>query len=136
MIISGWGIFLIFATNQAAAQILTLYPPFKLATITVLNISAYLILLRIYNSAKLIPANTNLRKTIQKHALELNLLWLIGQAEMEKEIEKTVKEITQDAQDKGNLETDTEQQPIEMDEKELKKYVELVIREVRKVRQY
>jgi hypothetical protein len=100
MIISSWGIFLIFATNQAAAQILTPYPPFKLVTITVLNIAAYLILLRIYNSAKLIPANTNLRKTIQKHALELKLFWLIEQAEMEKEIQKTVKEITQDAQDK------------------------------------
>jgi hypothetical protein len=132
MIISGWGIFLIFAANQAATQIVSPYPPFGLATITVLIIAAYLMLLGIYNSATLVSANTNLRKSIRKHALESKLLDLIGQAEMEKEIQKTVKEITQDAQDKGNLEIDTEQQPIELDEKELKKYVDLVIREIKK----
>jgi hypothetical protein len=47
---------------------------------------------------------------------------------MEKEIEKTVKKITQD---KGSLEIETEQ-PVELDEKELKKYVDFVIREVKK----
>jgi hypothetical protein len=48
---------------------------------------------------------------------------------MEKEIEKTVKKI---AQDKDSLEIDIpEQQPIELDEKELKKYVDFVIREVK-----
>jgi hypothetical protein len=137
MIISGWGIFLIFAANQAVAQMTTPYPPFGLATLTVLNIAAYLMLLGIYNSATLVSANNNLRKSIRKHALESKLLHLIGQAEMEKEVQKTVKEITQDAQDKGRLEIDTEQQqPIELDEIELKKYVELVIREVRKGHEY
>jgi hypothetical protein len=134
MIISGWGILLIFGTNQAVAQTLGPYPPFGLATLTVLIIAAYLMLLGIYNSATLVSANTNLRKFIRKRTLESRLLDLIGQAEMEKEIQKTVKEITQDAQDKGNLEIDTEQQPIELDEKELKKYVDLVIREVKKER--
>jgi hypothetical protein len=134
MIISGWGIFLIFAANQAAAQILGPYPPFGLATITVLNIAAYLMLLGIYNSATLVSANINLRKSIHKHALESKLLGLIGQAEMEKEVQKTVQEITQDAQDKGNLEIDTEQQPMELDENELKKYLDFVIREVKKER--
>jgi hypothetical protein len=134
MIISGWGILLIFGTNQAVAQTLGPYPPFGLATLTVLIIAAYLMLLGIYNSATLVSANTNLRKFIRKRTLESRLLDLIGQAEMEKEIQKTVKEITQDALDKGNLEIDTEQQPIELDEKELKKYVDLVIREVKKER--
>jgi hypothetical protein len=52
---------------------------------------------------------------------------------MEKEIEKTVRKI---AQDKDRLDINTEQQqqqqPIELDEKELKKYVDFVIREVKK----
>jgi hypothetical protein len=129
MIISGWGIFLIFGANQAAAQIVAPYPPFGLATITVLNLAAFLMLLGIYNSATLVSANKKLRKSIHKHALESRLLRLIGHAEMEKEIEKTVKKI---AQDKDSLEIDTEQQqPIELDEKELKKYVDFVIREVK-----
>jgi len=72
------------------------------------------------------------RKSIHKHVLETRLLRLIGHAEMEKEIQKTVKKITQD---KDRLEIDTEQQqqqPIELDENELKKYVDFVIREVKK----
>ena len=128
MIISGWGILLIFGADQAVVQTLAPYPPFGLATITVLNIAAFLMLLGIYNSATLVSTNNQLRKSIHKHALESKLLGIIGQAEMEKEIEKTVKKITQD---KGSLEIETEQ-PVELDEKELKKYVDFVIREVKK----
>jgi 3-isopropylmalate dehydratase small subunit len=58
------------------------------------------------------------------------VIGLIGHAEMEKEIQRTIKKITQD---KDRLEIDTEQQqPVELDENELKKYVDLVIREVKK----
>ena len=74
MIISGWGIFLIFAANQASAQMLTPYPPFGLATITVLVSASYLMLLGIYNSATLVSANNELRRSIHKHALESKLL--------------------------------------------------------------
>jgi len=128
MIISGWGIFLIFAANQASAQMLTPYPPFGLATITVLTTAAYLMLLGIYNSATLVSANNELRRSIHKHALESKLLGLIGHAEMEKEIQKTVKQVTID---KYDLEKDLKE-PVELDEKELEKYIEFVVREVRK----
>ena len=53
---------------------------------------------------------------------------LIGHAEMEKEIEKTVKAITQR---KGSLERETDI-PIEFDERALKKYVDFVIKETKK----
>jgi len=99
MIISGWGIFLIFAANQASAQMLTPYPPFGLATITVLATAAYLMLIGIYNSATLVTANNELRRSIYKHASEIKLLGMIGQAEMEKEIQKTVKQVTIDKYD-------------------------------------
>ena len=130
MIISGWGILLIFGADQAVvqSQLQSPYPPFGLATLTVLIIAAFLMLLGIYNSATLVSANNELRKSIHKHALESKLLGLIGHAEMEKEIQKTVKKISQD---KESLERDTEQ-PVELDEKELKKYVDFVIREVKK----
>ena len=96
----------------------------------VLNIASYLMLLGIYNSATLVSANNNLRISIRKHALESRLLGLIGQAEMEKRIQEIVKRINQD---KDSLEIDT-QQPVELDENELKKYVDLVIREVKRGR--
>lgn len=129
MIISGWGLFLIFATNQATTQIIPgIYPPFGLLTITVLNIAAFFMLLGIYNSAILVSANHNLRKLIRKHTLESRLLDLIGKAEMEKEIQKTVQKIIED---KSDLEVDKKTE-FELDEKELEKYIDSVIRETKK----
>jgi hypothetical protein len=85
-------------------------------------------LLGIYNSATLVSANNELRKSIYKHALESKLLGLIGQAEMESEIRNTVKQVSQD---KYELEKELEE-PVELDETELKKYIKFVIREVGK----
>jgi hypothetical protein len=128
MFLSGWGIFLIFAANQAETQIVGPYPPFGLATLTALNMGAFLMLIGIYNSATLVSANTQLRRFIHKQAFESRLLSLIGHAEMEKEILKTITKITQD---KSTVEEDTEE-PIELDENELKKYIDLVVRESKK----
>ena len=133
MIISGFGIFLIFAANQAATQTIPgIYPPFGLLTITVLNIAAFFMLLGIYNSATLVSANHNLRKLIRKHALESKLLGLLGHAELDNEIRKTVKEITQD---KITLERHKEAE-FEFDEKELEKYIDSVIKETKKEHKY
>src|SRR5215831_16875933 len=128
MIISGWGIFLIFSANQAEAQIIGPYPPFGIATITILNIAAFLMLVGIYNSAVLVSASNDLRKSIYKHALESKLLGIIGSAEIENELQKTVTKITDE---KKHLMADT-QQPVELDGMELKKYIEFVVREVKK----
>ena len=127
MIISGWGIFLIFAANQAGAQIIAPYPPFGLVTVTVLNLAAYLMLIGIYNSATLVSANDNLRKTIRKHAVQSKLLDLIGHAEMEREIQKTVSDIIRE-QELTDIHTGTIS---ELDEIELKRYLDIVIKEVK-----
>jgi hypothetical protein len=128
MIISGWGILLVFSSNQAATQIVNPYPPFGLVTITILITASYLMLLGIYNSATLVSANNELRRSIHKHALESKLLGAIGHAEMEKEIQNTVKQVNRD---KYELEKELEE-PVELDEMELEKYIEFVVREVRK----
>jgi hypothetical protein len=129
MIISGWGLFLIFAANQATTQIVPgIYPPFGLLTITVLNIAGFFMLLGIYNSATFVSANHELRKLIRTHTFESRLLDLIGQAEMDNEIRKTVKKITEY---KGTLEMDKKAK-FELDEKELEKYIDSVIKETKK----
>ena len=128
MIISGWGILLIFSSNQAATQIVIPYPPFGLVTVTVLVIASYLMLIGIYNSATLVSANNELRRTIHKRALGSKLLGAIGHAEMEKEIQRTVKEVSRD---KYELEKELEE-PVDLDELELEKYIEFVVKEVRK----
>ena len=119
---------MIFAANQAVVQLVTPYPPFGLATITVLNIAGYLMLLGIYGSATLVSANTNLRRSIHKHALESKLLNLIGHAEFEREIQRTVGKIIAD---KPDIEVVSETE-YELDEEELKRYLEVVIKEVKK----
>jgi hypothetical protein len=131
MFISGCGIFLIFAANQATTLIVSPYPPFGLATLTVLDMGAFLMLLGIYNSATLVSTNNELRRFIHKQALESRLLSLIGHAEMQKEIQRTIAKITQD---KPMLEEDTKE-PIELDENELKKYIDIVVRESNKKHQ-
>jgi hypothetical protein len=85
-------------------------------------------LIGIYNSATLVSANNELRRTIHKRALESKLLGAIGHAEMEKEIQKTVKEVSRD---KDELEKELEE-PVDLDELELEKYIEFVVKEVRK----
>jgi hypothetical protein len=127
MIISGWGILFIFSSNQAVTQIVIPYPPFGLPTVTILVIASYLMLLGIYNSATLVSTNNELRKSIYKRALESKFLGLIGQAEMENEIQNTVKQVSRD---KNLIEKELEE-PVELDETELKKYVEFVIKEAR-----
>ena len=70
MIISGFGIFLIFAANQAATQTIPgIYPPFGLLTITVLNIAAFFMLLGIYNLQHLFQQITTCVN------LYVNMLW-------------------------------------------------------------
>ena len=54
------GIFFIFNANKATTQIISPYPHFGLATVAVLNLGSYLMLLGIYNSAILVSANNGL----------------------------------------------------------------------------
>src|SRR5215472_9662547 len=128
MIIAGCGIFLIFSADQGEAQITGPYPPFGVATLTVLNIAAFLMLIGIYNSAVLVSSSNDLRQLIYKHAFESKLLRIIGSAEMENELQKTVMKINNE---KKHLMTDI-QQPVELDGMELKKYIEFVVHEVNK----
>lgn len=129
MIIAGCGVLLIFSANQGEAQITGPYPPFRVATMTVLNTAAFLMLIGIYNSAVLVSVNNDLRKSIYKYALGSNLLGQIGRSEMEIELQKAVTKITKE---KEHLMTKRKEEPIELDGMELKKYLEFVIHEVKK----
>jgi hypothetical protein len=128
MVISGIGILLIFSANQATTLTLVPYPPFGLTTITILPIGAFLVMLGIYNSATLVSENISLRKSIYKITRESKLLDLIGRAEMEKEIQKTINKIVKDK----DILRKNPSTKLELDEIELKKYLGEVIRESKK----
>jgi hypothetical protein len=89
-----------------------------------------MILIGIYNSARLVSFNTQLRKAIRKHTLESNLLESIGQAEMETEIRKTVNSIIHDK----DIEKTSIDANLEFDKEELKKYIDEVMTEMKKRR--
>lgn len=131
MAIAGIGVMLMFATNQATNLTVVPYPPFGISTITILNIASFLMLLGIYYSAILASVNVNLRRSINKHATDSKLLDLIGYAEMEKEIQKTVTKILQD----NDVYRKSEDLTVELDEDELKKYLDQLIQEAKKSRE-
>jgi hypothetical protein len=122
MVIAGWGIFFIFSANQASTQIIAHYPPFGITTLTIMSLAAYLVVLGIYNSATLVSSNNSLRSYIHQRALKL--LNPIGRAEMEREIQKTVKKITEDKE----IIKISREESFELDQNELKKYLSEVIK--------
>lgn len=130
LIITGYGFLLLFSANQSTSLVLGPYPPFGISTITILIIGTYLIMIGIYTSATLVSKSVILRQSIHQITKESNLLELIGTAEMEKEVNKTVNKIIQET------ETSKEfvQTNLELDKTELKEYVEEVIEELRKIK--
>ncbi len=122
MIISGYGFLLLFSANQASSLVLAPYPPFGVITTTVIILATYLILIGIYKSAILASANLELRKSIYQIAKESKLLDIIGRTEMEKGIKNTVTKIV-----KYTSSVSLETPNFELDEKELRRYLEKVI---------
>jgi hypothetical protein len=68
-----------------------------------------------------------LRKSVRKYTVESRLLSLIGDAEIENEIQRTVTKIanTKDVEEMSKKD-------LELDEKELRKYIDLVVKEMKK----
>jgi hypothetical protein len=122
MVIAGWGIFFIFSANQASTQIIAHYPPFGITSLTIMNTAAYLVVLGIYNSATLVSSNNSLRSYIHQRALKL--LNPIGRAEMEREIQKTVKKISEHKE----IAEISSNESFDFDEDELKRYLNEVIK--------
>jgi hypothetical protein len=99
MIMSAYGFALVFASNQAILLIDSPYPPFGLITTAFMGIASYLVLIGIYSSAISIAQDSKLRQYIRKSAVESKLLDSIGTAEMEREIQHRVIELTKRNQD-------------------------------------
>ncbi len=87
LIVSAYGIILLFTSNQATSLIFAPYPPFGLVTVSLIGLSSYILLVGIYSSALSISRDTELRKFIHTIAAkEIEWLDSIGSAQMEKEL--------------------------------------------------
>ena len=132
MMISAYGMMLLFSSNQASGLALTPYPPFGLTTISFFGLASYLLLIGIYSSAISVAEDSNLRRSIRRFAMkESRLLDSIGMAQMEDEIQKKVITFTKRNQDRMAEETGIQSS---LTEEDMKEYLEQVIREVKKDR--
>lgn len=134
MIIAAYGFVLYFITTQVGLYA-TSYPPFGLAAFSLLPLSAYLVFLGVYSSAISVSQDNKLRSSIRKIAKEnSNLLSSIGTAQMEQEIRRTVnsmKGIVQEQEKELEEQTGIE---ANLEEDEMKKYLEEVMQEVGKAK--
>ena len=128
MMISAYGMMLLFSSNQAAGLVLAPYPPFGLATVAFFGLASYLIFIGIYSSALSVAEDSTLRQSIRRFAIkESKLLDSIGTAEMERQIQRKVIAFTKRNQDKMMEETGIASS---LTEEDVKEYLELVINDV------
>jgi len=91
IVISAWGFVLLFISSQANTLFSNPYPPFGLATVPILSLSSYLLLLGIYSSAIMISEDAKLRRDIRKSVLnDSRLLESISKAQLEQEMQNRV----------------------------------------------
>ncbi|HBP65804.1 MAG TPA: hypothetical protein DD730_16480, partial [Desulfosporosinus sp.] len=106
MIISAFGLVLLFTSNQATVLLGSTFPPFGLATASFVGLSSYLMLVGIYSSATSVSEDSNLRRSIRNFAIkESTLLDSIGTAQMEQDIQRRVIGFTKLYQDRMAEET-------------------------------
>jgi hypothetical protein len=130
MIISAFGLVLLFTSNQPIGLTLVPFPPFGLPTISFLGLASYLIYVGIYSSALSVANDVELRKTIRKSVEQQSeLLDNIGTAEMERQLQNRVLFLTRDKPNEMTEETGIESSF--HDEEELRNYIQKVIEEVR-----
>ena len=130
LIISGFGFFLLFTSNQALLLSIFPYPPFGIATITVIGVSAYLVVVGVYMSTVSLSQDAELRRSIRHVARTQSKLFdSMVTAEIEKEIERRVMEVIK--KQSVEMENETGVQP-SLNDQEIHKYLKQVIREVKR----
>jgi hypothetical protein len=130
MLISAFGIMLLFAANQSTFLVLVPYPPFGLVTVSFMGLASYLFYLGIYSASVSVSEDSKLRKSIRKVAIRESTKFLdsIGTAEMEQEIEKRV--IAMTAATRANMERETGISS-SFDQDDIKKYLHEALQEIK-----
>jgi hypothetical protein len=125
MIISAYGMILLFTSNQPIGLLLVPYPPFGLATISFMGLASYLIFVGIYSAAVSVSEDTKLRQSIRKIAInESKLLDSIGSAEMEQRVIASTKAAQNRMTRESGIETS-------LTEEDMKQYLEITLKEIK-----
>jgi hypothetical protein len=130
LIISAYGMILLFTANQPVGLTLIPYPPFGLVTISFLGLASYLLFIGIFSTSMSVALDTNLRTIIRKSTLdESKFVETIGTSEMEKLIERRVRHMVSRMEEDFKKETGIEPS---LTESEAKKYIKTVLDELGK----
>ena len=107
----------------------TPYPPFALAGVSTMGLSAYLIYIGIYSAGISMSEDINLRQTIRKSAIEESkLLVSIGSAQMHQQLEKKV---LQGAKDRANKMASQTGVQLSLTDADMKQYLNSVLKEIK-----
>jgi hypothetical protein len=129
MMISAYGMMLLFTANQPTSLTLIPYPPFGLTSICFMVLAVYLVFLGVYSSAASVSEDTRLRQSIRKIALrESQFLDAIGTAEMEQELQRRVIAIY--AKTKYSMVEETGISS-SVDENDIKSYLQEILEEIK-----
>jgi hypothetical protein len=133
MMISAYGVSLLFTANQPLGLILAPYPPFGLVTICFMGLASFLFYLGIYSASVSVSEDSKLRQSIRKVALRESTKFLdsIGTAEMVQEIERKVVSMTSASKESIENETGISSS---FDEEEIRDYLQEAIQEIKRVR--
>jgi hypothetical protein len=133
LLISAYGMTLLFASDQPTSLILAPYPPFGLVTICFMGLASYLLYIGIYSSALSVSEDSRLRQSIKKAALKESQQFLdaIGSAEMEQEVERRVIKLSK--RTKGLMEQETGIST-SLDDDDVKRYLEEVLIELKSMK--
>jgi hypothetical protein len=132
MTISGYGLVLLFISNQAVLLVNIIYPPFGIVTVSFMGLSSCLLLLGVYSSAISVSEDSRLRQSVRQFAIsESKLLDSIGTAHMEQEIQRRVLILAKQNHDRMVEETGIQSS---LTDDDVKEYLELVIEEIKSQR--
>jgi hypothetical protein len=129
MIIAAYGLLVFYIAGSAvAAQ--AAYPPYGLASVSIIGLSCYLIYTGLYSSAVIVSQDTGLRRSIRRSVMDQSkLLHSIGTAHMEQELQSRVLTVAKKLS--GTMVKETGVEP-SMTENEMKEYIEMVKNEIDK----
>lgn len=125
MVIAGFGIMILFTSNQVINLIRPDYPPFGLFTVSFFGIGSYISFLGIYACAICVSQDRELRQILRKSSEKnINLFNQIGKSEMEKKLMATANNTLKKFRDESGVQI--------VKDEDYKRYVEEAIKEIQK----
>jgi hypothetical protein len=132
MMISAFGMMLLFASNQPAGLSLTPVPPFSLVTTGFYGVSSYLLFTGLYSSAVSVSHDSTIRNKAKTYARQLIFLDKIGTPEMKQNTESVVNKVMNELKRNAAELESLSGVSSSIDEQNFKQYLKMVMKEVKR----